>query len=176
LLLAKLFVEASNVLVLDEPTNDLDAETLELLEMRLLDYQGTILVVSHDRMFLDNICSKTIVFENGEVNEYVGGYSDWQFFVQKKAKALKKAKPAKVATQRVATKRLSNKEREEWKKLPDRIMEYEMELEELQALLADPDFFKRAPDDIKKTTERATELHTIIDDAFERWEQLDQRK
>jgi len=176
LLLAKLFIEASNVLVLDEPTNDLDAETLELLEMRLLDYQGTILVVSHDRMFLDNICTKTIVFEHGEVNEYVGGYSDWQFFVQKKAKALKKAKPAKVAEQRVVTKKLSNKEREEWKKLPDRIMDYEMELEKLHTILADPDFFKSSPENIKKTTERATEMPTIIDDAFERWEQLDQRK
>lgn len=176
LLLAKLFVEASNVLVLDEPTNDLDAETLELLEMRLLEYQGTILVVSHDRMFLDNICTKTIVFENGEVNEYVGGYSDWQFFVQKKNQELKKAKPAKVAEQRGAKKKLSNKEREEWKKLPDRIMEYEMELEELQTQLADPDFFKNDPDVIKQYTERATELPIIIDDAFERWEQLDQRK
>jgi ATP-binding cassette subfamily F protein uup len=174
LLLAKLFVQASNVLVLDEPTNDLDAETLELLEMRLLDYQGTILVVSHDRMFLDNICSKTIVFENGEVNEYVGGYSDWQFFVQKKAKALKKAKPARVV-ERAATKRLSNKEREEWKKLPDCIMEYEMELEKLHNILAQPDFFKSSPDKIKKTNERATELPTIIDESFERWEQLDQR-
>ncbi len=176
LLLAKLFVEASNVLVLDEPTNDLDAETLELLEMRLLEYQGTILVVSHDRMFLDNICTKTIVFENGDVNEYVGGYSDWQFFVQKNSQELKKSKPAKVVEQRFANKKLSNKEREEWKKLPDLIMEYEMELEELQILLADPDFFKKDPDVIKQKTERATKLPNIIDTSFERWEELDQRK
>ncbi len=176
LLLAKLFVEASNVLVLDEPTNDLDAETLELLEMRLLEYQGTILVVSHDRMFLDNICTKTIVFENGEVNEYVGGYSDWQFFVQKNNQELKKSKPLKVVEQRGVNKKLSNKEREEWNKLPDLIMEYEMELEKLQILLADPDFFKKDPYVIKQKTERATKLPNIIDASFERWEELDQRK
>ena len=177
LLLAKLFVQTSNVLVLDEPTNDLDSETLELLEVRLLDYQGTILVVSHDRMFLDNICTKTIVFEDGDINEYVGGYSDWQFFVEKqKAKKRAEAKAAKSVVQRVIVKRLSNKEREEWKKLPDMIMEYEMELEELQLSLAGPDFFKSDPDLIKSKTERATELPQIIDAGFERWEELDQRK
>ena len=79
LLLARLFVRPANVLVLDEPTNDLDMETLELLEARLLDFQGTVLVVSHDRDFLDNLCSSTLVFEGeGAFKEYVGGYSDWQ--------------------------------------------------------------------------------------------------
>lgn len=176
LLLAKLFSKASNVLVLDEPTNDLDAETLELLEMRLLEYQGTILLVSHDRMFLDNICTKTIVFENGEINEYVGGYSDWQSFVKTRKAKQKVEKNKKPAAERKIVKKLSNKERDEWKKLPDQIMEYEMELEELQTTLANPEFFKNPPNVIKQTTDRATDLPQIIENLYNRWEELDQRR
>jgi ATP-binding cassette subfamily F protein uup len=118
LLLARLFARPSNLLVMDEPTNDLDAETLELLEEMVANYAGTLLLVSHDRAFLDNVVTSTLVFEGGgAVNEYVGGYSDW--LQQRRTAAAKPraaASPGKVASSK---RRLSYKEQRELEALPD---------------------------------------------------------
>jgi ATP-binding cassette subfamily F protein uup len=173
LLLAKLFTKASNVLVLDEPTNDLDAETLELLEDLLMNYDGTLLLVSHDRSFLNNVVTSTLVFEgDGRVTEYVGGYDDW---LNQRQEALGKrqqgepTEPEKTKTKR----KLSNKERGELNSLPKLIEQLETELETLNQTMADPAFYQQPRDDIAKATARAEEIPRKLEAAFERWEELE---
>ncbi|MCH7564670.1 MAG: ATP-binding cassette domain-containing protein [Gemmatimonadetes bacterium] len=187
LLLAKLFTQPANVLVLDEPTNDLDTETLELLEARLVAYKGTVLVVSHDRTFLDNLCTSTLVFEGrGTFKEYVGGYSDWQRTVA--ARDLEQPtspgagfKPrGSKAKRRLKSdddkpKRLSYKERQEWTSLPGQIEELEQELHEVHKRLADPAFFQGDPGEIRTVSQRAKEIPEEIETAFDRWGELDER-
>jgi len=201
LLLAKLFTQPANVLVLDEPTNDLDTDTLELLEARLLAYRGTVLVVSHDRAFLDNLCTSTLVFEgNGAFREYVGGYSDWQRTVAAREKReAREAReggasgsekgrgrgvpPSESGTRKAAgsgagparPKRLTHKERQEWTALPGEIEELEQELHELQSQLGDPTFFQGDPDLIRTVSQRVIEIPAAIETAFERWGELDTR-
>lgn len=185
LLLAKLFTQPANVLVLDEPTNDLDTDTLELLEARLVAYKGTVLVVSHDRTFLDNLCTGTLVFEGGGTfREYVGGYSDWQRTVaaresQRVAGAGGNPKRTGVSARPKAEddkpKRLSYKERQEWTALPGQIEELEQELHEVQARLTDPAFFQGDADEIRTVSQRAKEIPEAIESAFERWGELDER-
>ncbi len=184
LLLARLFIRPANVLVLDEPTNDLDAETLELLEARLLEFKGTVLVVSHDRSFLDNLCSSTLVFEGeGAVKENVGGYSDWQRTVTTQADTapMKKERGKKTASNPRKRKdppkadRLSYGEKKEWEYLPARIEELEHELEALHEEMARPDFFRGDPGTIRAATARSQSLPQEIEAAFERWAVLDQR-
>ena len=181
LLLARLFVRPSNVLVLDEPTNDLDAETLELLEARLVDYPGTVLVVSHDREFLDNLCTGTLVFEGeGLVREYAGGYSDWQQVRERGASSTPasaaKPKPEARATPSASRpKTLSNREREEWEALPGRIEALEAEMEQLHQAMADPAHFRRDPGDIQEAADRARAIPEEIEAAFERWAVLEER-
>ena len=179
LLLARLFTEASNVLVLDEPTNDLDTDTLELLETRLLDYAGTVLLVSHDRFFLDNISTSSIVFEGpGMLREVVGGYTDWQNIRADQAgagtgsNAALRQKPCATAA---GAKKLSNKERAEWKRLPAEIEALETDLAELGKRMAEPAFFRSEPAAVKRSTERAARLGREIERAFERWAALDAR-
>jgi ATP-binding cassette subfamily F protein uup len=180
LLLARLFTRPSNVLVLDEPTNDLDLETLEMLEARLLDYPGTVLLVSHDRSFLDNLCTSCFVFEGkGVIKEYVGGYSDWQRVVQRRDTPAAKASPKKATPAQSQApshqQKLTNKEREELKKLPGRIEQLEAELEELQQHMADPEFFKGPADEVKSVSRRIAELPGAIEQAYTRWTELEQR-
>ncbi len=184
LLLARLFIRPANVLVLDEPTNDLDTETLELLEARLLEFEGTVLVVSHDRSFLDNLCSSTYVFEGeGLVREYVGGYSDWQRTLRSKAdggppkerRAKSTASDSRERRKAPDTNRLSYQEKKEWEGLPARIEELERELEALHDEMAGSDFFRGDPDAIREATVRSQSLPQEIEAAFERWAQLDQR-
>lgn len=185
LLLARLFTRPANILVLDEPTNDLDLETLELLETRLLDYNGTVLVVSHDRSFLDNLCTSTLVFEGkGRVKEYVGGYSDWQRVVERQAGAggvpspgRKKSPPAtRLRTDDSGKpKRLSFNERREWEGLPGRIEALENELVLLHERMADPEFFKGDPEEIRKASEASQRLPEEIENLFFRWAELDER-
>ena len=178
LLLAKLFTEPSNLLVLDEPTNDLDTETLEMLEARLLDYPGTVLVVSHDRQFLDNLCSSTLVFEGGGVvGEYVGGYSDWQRMTQSSAKVSEPVPTSdvKVGSSGKPARKLSNREREEWKALPASLEGMEQELATLQARMAEASFFRGDPDDIRTASERVSALPQEIEATFMRWAELDER-
>ncbi len=187
LLLAKLFTQPANVLVLDEPTNDLDTDTLELLEARLVAYDGTVLVVSHDRTFLDNLCTSTLVFEGrGTFKEYVGGYSDWQRTVAARESEQptspggdakprgSQAKP-KLKSDDGKPKRLSYKERQEWTSLPGQIEELEQELHEVHERLADPVFFQEDPSDIRTVSQRAKEIPEEIERAFDRWGELDER-
>jgi ATP-binding cassette subfamily F protein uup len=177
LLLAKLFSTPSNVLVLDEPTNDLDAETLELLEERLLEYRGTILLVSHDRTFLNNVVSSTIVFEDdGQLQEYVGGYDDWlrQRTIRKKPSetALREEKPGKENLPRRKIK-LSFKETRELRELPQKIEELEGEKRRLIATLNSPAFY--AGNDtakIREANDTLARLDTQLENSYKRWNEL----
>lgn len=180
LLLARLFSTPSNVLVLDEPTNDLDAETLELLEERLLTYNGTILLVSHDRSFLNNVVTSTMVFEgNGRLTEYVGGYDDW---VQQRDPAV--VQPSKQAAERTSPKRrerpprekdrLTYREARELETLPGIIDTLEAEKEALVARLSDPAFYVTGdPSAVKASADRLEALETELDAAYARWENLE---
>ncbi|MGD8360185.1 MAG: ATP-binding cassette domain-containing protein [Gemmatimonadota bacterium] len=183
LLLARLFTRPANVLVLDEPTNDLDLETLELLETRLLDYEGTVLVVSHDRSFLDNLCTSTLVFEGrGVVKEYVGGYSDWRRVVERRAEtstSTGSGRKKRPTTPRPRTdtsgkkERLSFRERREREGLPDRIEALEAELGRVHERMAAPEFFRGDPEAIRRATERSRHLQEEIDALYGRWAELD---
>jgi len=178
LLLAKLFTKPFNLLVLDEPTNDLDAETLELLEEQLINYQGTLLLVSHDREFIDNVVTSTLVFEHGELNSYVGGYQDWlrQRPEPKREKAVKAAKQAAVAEKPApARKKLSYKDQRELEQLPARIEQLEADLDAVQTRMSDPDFYKGEPADISAAQARQSELEQQLEVAFSRWDELDQQ-
>lgn len=175
LMLAKIFAQSSNVLVLDEPTNDLDVETLDLLEELLVDYQGTVLLVSHDRAFINNVVTETLVFEgNGQITEYVGGYDDW--LQQRSAVSAKgSAAPRKTEEPKKPQKRkLSNKEREDLKNLPKKIEQLEAELAELNQKLNAPDFYRRPADEIKSVTERAAAVSVEMDAAFARWAEIEE--
>jgi ABC transport system ATP-binding/permease protein len=178
LMLAKLFAQPSNVLVLDEPTNDLDIETLDLLEEMLADYQGTVLLVSHDRAFLNNTVTSTIAFEApGRIGEYPGGYDDWLSqrssagYSQPEQTSAPSAAPVKERTRK-----LTNREREELNTLPKRIEQLEAELDELTATLNDPDFYRRDPADIKRVTDRAEAVPHELETAYGRWGELDEHQ
>lgn len=186
LLLAQLFAKPSNVLVLDEPTNDLDADTMELLEDLVLNYPGTVLVVSHDREFLNNVVTSTIAFEgNGIVQEYAGGYDDYLIQRDKEgpvsveapkteAKPVPEAKP--VAPKKLADKargrKLSYKEQRELDSLPDRIAQLEAEQDTLQGKMADPGFYQKPQDEIKEVSQRLESIGDELLAAMERWEEL----
>jgi ATP-binding cassette subfamily F protein uup len=178
-LLARLFTKPANLLVMDEPTNDLDLETLELLEELLLDYTGTLLLVSHDRAFLDNVVTSCLVFEGGgRIREYVGGYSDWlrqrpapEPVVAAKSKPAPAPKPSRPATPG----RLGYNERRELEGLPARIEELERRQRELHALTADPAFYKRDPAAINRQLEELRALEAELESALRRWEDLERR-
>lgn len=184
-LLAKLFAKPANVIVMDEPTNDLDAETLELLEERLVDYQGTVLVVSHDRSFLNNVATSTIVFEEGKrglVKEYVGGYDDW---VRQRGtdntlsgdagmSSSNKAQNTLAETVRTTEKRkLTYKEQQELRSLPKLIEELETEVQSLHEEMADAEFYKRPVDELKSKGDRLKACEEQMATALKRWEELD---
>ncbi|MDG2409300.1 MAG: ATP-binding cassette domain-containing protein [Pirellulales bacterium] len=181
ILLAKLFAKPANVIVLDEPTNDLDAETLELLEARLVDYQGTVLVVSHDRTFLNNIATSTIVFEEDGVREYDGGYDDWLRQKSKTGSAAssnaskKKAKSRARESSSAKNKPLGFKEKQELKQLPDTIEQLEKEIAELHELMADPDYYKQPADILSTKKARLIECEQSLKAAFNRWDKLELR-
>lgn len=186
-LLARLFSKPANVLVLDEPTNDLDTETLELLEARLVDYKGTVLLVSHDRSFLNNVVTSTFVFENGQVNEYVGGYDDWlrqrPRDPQEEARASKKStrdkrsasKERSLQTSRDGPRRLTYKENLELKALPAKIEALESRLAEIHESMAQPDFYQQAGEVIAEKQGLEKELQSELETTFARWEELDAR-
>jgi ABC transport system ATP-binding/permease protein len=183
LLLARLFSQPANVLVLDEPTNDLDLETLELLEELLVEYPGTLLLVSHDRAFLDNVVTSTLVFEGqGRVAEYVGGYGDW--LRQRPAPQAGAPAPAvgpapaptptKPTPQGVARK-LGFNEQRELAQLPARIEALEAEQADLHGAVADSDFYRQEPAAITATLERLEALQAELEKAYERWAELEER-
>ncbi|MBW8823321.1 MAG: ATP-binding cassette domain-containing protein [Xanthomonadales bacterium] len=181
LLLAKLFAQPSNLLVMDEPTNDLDAETLELLEELLADYTGTLLLVSHDRDFLDNVVTSTLVLdEEGRVGEYVGGYSDWERQRAVAAAAsVVRAGPTPVASspdvsEPVAAKRkLSYKDSRELEALPARIEALETRVGELTAAMTGPAFFQRDSAAITADNDALAQAQSELDAAYARWEALE---
>jgi ATP-binding cassette subfamily F protein uup len=179
LLLARLLTQPANVLVLDEPTNDLDIETLELVEAELVRFPGTLLVVSHDRRFLNNVVTSTLVFEGeGRVEEYLGGYDDW--LRQRSAAAPSPApavKPAAVPRPSVPSPRarLSYREKEEFDRLPARIADLEAELARLEAAVASPDFYKETRTAIEDTLARVDATRRQIDLSYRRWDELDSR-
>lgn len=182
LLLAQLFKRPSNLIVLDEPTNDLDAETLELLEELVTNCSGTVLLVSHDRAFLNNVVTGTIAFEgDGKVKEYAGGYDD--YIRQREASApkaapetTKKSKPAaKSNPQNDKPAKLSFKENRELEALPEQIAALEAEQSELHTAMADPDFFKQDGAEIAKATTRIEAVEQELMQLFERWEELEGR-
>ena len=173
LLLARLFAKPSNLLILDEPTNDLDIETLDLLEEFLLNYPGTVLIVSHDRAFLNNVVTSTFVLEgDGVVKEYVGGYDDWlrQRKVQVQPEQKKTPKPA--AKQSDQPRKLSYKEKKELESLPQLIETLETEQKQLHDTMADPNFYKQ-PANIATATARLEELKRQLQTAYARWEELE---
>ena len=183
LLLARLFARPFNVLVMDEPTNDLDIETLELLEERLVNWPGTLLLVSHDRAFIDHVVTSTLVFEgDGRVQEYVGGYEDW--LRQRRHAAPEPARKAAPSNNADASgakdssrsaRKPSYKEQIELEQLPLRIEALEAEQQQLQSNVASADFYKRPAAEIHEVLARLEELETLLLSAYTRWDALDSR-
>ncbi len=192
-LLAKLFAKPANIIVLDEPTNDLDAETLEMLEERLMQFEGTVLLVSHDREFLNNVVTSTIVFEPGGVREYVGGYDDW--LRQRKyesattfgpaassssATSAKSAQPAakkpdtSLAADKPAKRRRSYKEKLEYAELPALIERLEGEVSKLHEAMTAPDYYRQPGDKLAKDQAELKALEDQVAAAYLRWEELEQ--
>jgi len=198
ILLAKLFAKPANIIVMDEPTNDLDAETLELLEDRLVEFKGTALIVSHDRSFLNNVVTGTIVFEPDGLNEYVGGYDDWQRQYQQKqtstsastfsssaiggqasggTKRLSSAQlPASQnqASESGKSRKLKYKEKLELEKLPGTIETLETEILKLNSLIGDPEFYRKPKEEIAATQNQLNEKKSDLTRAYSRWEELEQ--
>jgi len=180
LLLAKLFTRPSNILVMDEPTNDLDAETLDLLEDLLLEYSGTLLLVSHDREFLNNVVTSTLVLGgDGSVREFTGGYDDWLQQAAGEAPAaaaVEKDATVKGRPQKERARKLSFKEERELEALPEQIATLEEEQSVLHARLADPDFYKSAGAGIAQVNERLANLELELAGAYSRWDELETLK
>jgi ATP-binding cassette subfamily F protein uup len=184
LLLARLFTRPANVLVLDEPTNDLDLETLELLEAQLVEWPGTLLLVSHDRAFLDNVVTSTFVFEGGGVvQEYVGGYTDWVRqsasraapFANSARESNRSAGPGPQPTAASPRRRLSYMEQRELDALPARIEALEEEQRILHSQIAGPDFYKERAEAIEAALARADTLEQELTALYGRWTALDER-
>ncbi len=175
LLLAKLFTQPANLLILDEPTNDLDMETLDLLEELLLDYQGTVLLVSHDRSFLNNVVTSSLIFTgNGQVEEMIGGYDDWLEIQSKSSAPAKKEKPKPVQRQE-RPRKLSFKEKKELGTLPKKIHALEAEQAELHKQMADPKTYKSGDGIlINSLKERLQAIEFEMEDAYNRWSELEQ--
>ncbi len=179
LLLARLFARPANVLVLDEPTNDLDMETLDLLEDLLVEFDGTLLLVSHDRAFLNEVVTSTLVFEGeGRITEYVGGYDDWV----RQRPPPPAAAPKDTAAQREKAaaqprpRKLSFKEQKELDALPARITQLEQDLEALQLQMSKPEYFRSAPDVLKTDHERLEQIPEELEKMYDRWEELEEHK
>jgi ATP-binding cassette subfamily F protein uup len=179
LLLAKLFTRPANVLVMDEPTNDLDLETLELLEELLLDFDGTLLLVSHDRAFLDNVVTSTLVFEGAaRVNAYVGGYQDW---LRQRAPSTQpdnkptaeKQRAADKAADTAKPKKRSYRDQRELDQLPGLIEALDAESAAIQTALADPDLYRESPEKVRELNARMQQVEKELAAAYERWEALE---
>lgn len=176
LVLARLFTKPSNVLVMDEPTNDLDMETLELLEDLLSEYSGTLLLVSHDREFLNNVVASTLVLEGeGRVKEYAGGYDDWLRQSQAERPVAPQPAPAKAAPPKPKDRprRLTYNQQRELEGLPDRIATLETELAQCQQEMADPALYRQDPARIVQAKARLQSLEKDVAEAYARWEELE---
>jgi ATP-binding cassette subfamily F protein uup len=179
LLLARLFAKPSNLLVMDEPTNDLDAETLDLLEEMVAEYAGTLLLVSHDRAFLDNVVTSTLVFEgDGRVTEYVGGYTDWlrqrrESAVAARTPPSERAAPAIARPPAPKPRKLSYKDQRELDAMPGLIQRLELEQAELTAAIGDPELYRRSPQEATVAVQRLKSVEQELEAAFSRWETLE---
>ncbi len=178
LLLARLFTKSANLIIMDEPTNDLDLETLEMLEEKLVDYKGTLLLVSHDRAFLDNVVTSVFVFEeDGNVNEYVGGYAEWYALAEqrKKQEVSKKLEESgkKEKPKSTNKKKLSYKEQKELDQLPNLIDQLEAEQETLTQKISDPGFYKQGQDKTQVALEKLKETEKSLEQAYQRWDELE---
>jgi ATP-binding cassette subfamily F protein uup len=182
LLLARLFTRAANVLVLDEPTNDLDLDTLELLEEQLVEWPGTLLLVSHDRAFLDNVVTSTLVFEeDGHVQEYVGGYEDWlrqrkRVEVGSLKSEVGGRKPRRERSTPERSQKLSYKEQRELEGLPARIEVLEAEQHALHERTGGAEFYKESPDAIREALAKVDAIEAELVDAYARWHDLESRR
>jgi ATP-binding cassette subfamily F protein uup len=166
---------------MDEPTNDLDAETLDLLEDLLMEYPGTLLLVSHDREFLNNVVSSTLVLSgDGSVQEFVGGYDDWlsQAAIETAAAVavVQKSAPEKSKLPKEKARKLSFNDQRELEALPEKIAAIEKEQEELHARLADPEFYKSAGGGVVAVNDRLAALEQDLEAAFLRWDELESLK
>lgn len=176
LLLAKLFTKPFNLLVMDEPTNDLDVETLELLEDLLIQYKGTLLLVSHDRAFINNVVTSTLVLEgNGQVGEYVGGYDDWIRQSQTNvAPVVETAAAVQVQNTKPKSKKKQGfKQQRELESLPRKIEEMEQQQEAIQKALTDPELYKESTLKVSELKQQLEQLETELKDAYQRWEELE---
>ena len=182
LLLARLFTRPANLLVLDEPTNDLDVETLELLEYTVLEFPGTVLLVSHDREFIDNIATSTIALDgNGNVREYVGGYSDYlkqrpapSSGTNKGSGAKSQAAKNEPAAKPIAKAKLSYKLQRELDSLPAKIEKLETEKEKVEVSLSDPAIYKQGEDALSSLQQEHQKLDAELTAAYTRWEELEE--
>jgi ATP-binding cassette subfamily F protein uup len=183
-ILAKLFTKPANLLVLDEPTNDLDMETLEVLEDRLITFGGTLIVVSHDRQFLDNVVTSSIVFESDGIREYVGGYSDWLRHGKTLAdvdmpEAEKAERAASVAARQPAPRsatKLSYREQRELDQLPAQIEQLEHEVARLEQVITAPDFYMRTQEEVQALLQQLRDSHSSLDQAIRRWTELEDKQ
>ncbi len=180
LLLARLFTKASNLIVMDEPTNDLDLETLELLEEKLVDFDGTLLIVSHDRAFLDNVVTSVFVLDGtGDVDDFVGGYSDWMDHVKqaKQAEPVKAAKPekpeVKTAAPTASKKKLSFKEQQELDSIPKLIADLEAQQAQLTQQTSAAEFYKQDQAVVAKTLDELKQIDTKLEQVYQRWDELE---
>jgi len=180
LLLAKIFAQPANLIVLDEPTNDLDVDTLELLEELLSEYEGTLLLVSHDRTFLDNVVSSTLVYEgDGKFNEYAGGYEDWETYQRQIPDAPTRRERATPEAPVVQIRRsdkprkLTYKEQRELEELPTRIEALESEQADLHAKMGEADFYRQGSDRITAVMERIEAIKGELEASYSRWQELE---
>jgi ABC transport system ATP-binding/permease protein len=177
LLLARLFARPANVLVMDEPTNDLDIESLELLEDTLQTYPGTLLLVSHDRTFLDNVVTQTLVAEgHGKWQEYVGGYSDWLQQRKTYAPAANVASQPTKAESRKAAVKMGYKETRELELLPKEIEALEQQQAALTARMSAPEYHRSGPDQMKADRQEGERLAKQLEQKFERWADLESKR
>jgi ATP-binding cassette subfamily F protein uup len=183
LLLARLFARPANLLVMDEPTNDLDIDTLELLEEYVADFPGTLLLVSHDRAFLDNVVTSLLVFEgDGVVREFVGGYSDWMRYAREQAARTAPA-PERAASATAATsaagrvagrgRRLSYLAQRELSALPEQLQALEAEKQRVESQLADGSLYRGAPEELQAQLQRLAIITSELDTGYARWAELE---
>ncbi|HNM36877.1 MAG TPA: ATP-binding cassette domain-containing protein, partial [Anaerolineales bacterium] len=180
LLLARLFAMPANLLILDEPTNDLDIETLEILEDLLLDYEGTLLLVSHDRAFLNNIVTSTLILDgSGDVKEFAGGYEDWKKQLDEVPASKPNIKPAQTtqteskSDSKPAVRKLSYNEKRELEELPQRIQKLEEEQHQLTVKMEAPEFYQQDGSIITQAVERLEQIQKELSQAYERWGELE---
>lgn len=187
-LLAKLMTKPANVIILDEPTNDLDSETLELLEEQLVEFAGTLLLVSHDRAFLNNVVTSTFVFEDGQVNEYVGGYDEWRAAIERRLEQAQSSstvkaqrqttgrspdKPTESCSAKQTSTKLSYNQQRELDQLPARIEQLETEIEQLHREMAEADFYQQGGEQIAAKSAQLRALEEDLANAYQRWEELE---